>query len=62
MFTRTPYGATNAVAAFIALMDEVLLHGISDHAIVYIGDILIFSKTSFHDHIKHIQSIFDRLR
>lgn len=62
MLTRTPYGVANAAATFMALMDGVL-HPPSDHAkTLYIDDVLVFIKTSFHDSIKHIQSVFDRPR
>ena len=42
------------------LMQEVLA-GLDDFAPAYFDDIVIFSETE-NDHLKHIQTTFDRLR
>ncbi len=60
-FTVMPFGLTNAPASFQRDMDVVLsgLNWVS--TLVYIDDIIVFSKT-FEEHMVHLQEVFDRLR
>ena len=56
-----PMGITNAPSAFQRSM-EVMLTGLTwKCCIVYIDDIVIYSKT-FDEHLKHLQLVFARLR
>jgi hypothetical protein len=56
-----PFGLTNAPATFQRLMNLVLAGINWKMCLVYIDDILIFSKT-FDQHIADIRVVFDRLR
>ncbi len=59
-FNVMPFGLANAPAVFQELMASVL-QGLSDFSIAYLDDILIFSET-LDDHLRHLDSIFGRLR
>ena len=54
-----PFGLVNAPATFQRLMDSVL-GGLMDKCIVYLDDILVYSKT-IDEHYDSIRLIFDRL-
>lgn len=56
-----PFGLTNAPASFQQLMNEVLREYLDISVIVYLDDILIYSKTR-EEHIEHIQQVLERLR
>ena len=58
-YLTIPMGLHSAPAAFQAAMQEVLT-GCESFALVYIDDIIIFSKT-FADHVKHVGIVFLRL-
>ena len=59
-FARLPFGAKNAGAVFMQLMDTVL-RGCNDFAQSYLDDVIIFSQT-IQEHKRHIQKVFDRIR
>jgi hypothetical protein len=54
-----PFGLKNAPAEFQRVMDQV--HIGLPFAWCYIDDVIIFSKIP-HEHVKHLQAIFERLR
>ena len=56
-----PFGLTNAPSTFMQLMNEVLKEFLGKFVIVYLDDILIFSKT-LEDHMMHIRKVFEKLR
>jgi hypothetical protein len=56
-----PMGLTNAPAAFQKNMETMLAGLTWKSCIVYIDDVIIYSKT-FQDHLKHLQEVFDRLK
>lgn len=55
-----PYGLTNAPAIFQALVNDILRDFIKRCAIVYLDDILIFSK-SLAEHEVHVRQILQHL-
>jgi hypothetical protein len=55
------FGLTNAPSTFMRLMNEVLKDFIRKFVIVYLDDILIFSKTEA-EHLKHLATVIKRLQ
>jgi len=60
-YTVLPFGMCNAPATFMRLMHEVLMDELDDFVIVYLDDILIFSKSE-EDHLKHVEQVLTKLR
>lgn len=56
-----PFGLTNAPATFQALMNDVLRPFLDNFVIVYLDDILIFSKTP-DDHLVHVNKVLSALQ
>ena len=56
-----PFGLCNGPSTFRRLM-QVVLAGLEwECCFMYIGDILVCSRT-FRDHLDHLKQVFDRLR
>ena len=60
-FNRMSFGLTNAPACFSRLMTRVLQNLNWEIALLYLDDIIVFSK-DFKDHISNLEAVFQRLR
>src|SRR6266516_3276162 len=60
-FTAMPFGLTNAPATFQRLMDGVLSGLNREICLVYLDDIILFSKT-IDEHLERFRLLLDRLR
>jgi hypothetical protein len=56
-----PFGLTNVPSTFMRLMNEVLREFIGKIFIMYLDDILIFSKT-VTEHLKHLATVMEKLQ
>jgi hypothetical protein len=56
-----PFGLTNAPATFMRMMDDILQPFSNTFVVVYLDDILIYSKT-WAEHLLHIQKVLHTLR
>ncbi|KAJ9539429.1 hypothetical protein OSB04_032162 [Centaurea solstitialis] len=60
-FVVMPFGLTNALAAFMDLMNRVCRPMLDRSVIVFIDDILIYSKSK-EDHVEHLREVLETLR
>jgi transposase InsO family protein len=60
-FNVMPFGLCNAPATFQRLMDAVLAGLKWTTCLVYLDDIIIFSKT-FPEHLERLRGVFERIR
>jgi hypothetical protein len=60
-FTVMPFVLTNALAFFMNLMNKVFMEELDKFVVVFIDDILIYSK-SREDHKHHLRIVLGRLR
>jgi hypothetical protein len=56
-----PFVLMNAPSTFMSLMNEVLKYFIGKFVIIYLDDILVFSKTE-EEHLRHLKMVLRRLQ
>ena len=60
-FTVMSFGLTNAPVFFMSLMNTVFIEELDKFVMVFIDDILIYSKTDAK-HVEHLRIVLGRLR
>jgi hypothetical protein len=60
-FTVMSFGLTNAPAFFMYLMNTVFMGEMDKFVVVFIDDILIYSKTDV-EHVEHLRIVLGRLK
>jgi hypothetical protein len=60
-YTMTSFGLTNAPTYFMYLMSKVFMEYLDKFVVIFINDILIFSKTE-EEHENHLRKVLEKLR
>jgi hypothetical protein len=55
------FGLTNAPAYFMYMMNKVFMEYLDKFVVVFIDDILVFSKTE-EEHAEHLRLVLQKLR
>ena len=55
-----PFGLCNATTTFMRIMNDVFRPFLEDFVIVYLDDILVFSK-NWEDHVNHVTQVLETL-
>ena len=56
-----PFGLTNAPSTFCNLMKNVLFDYLDDFVVIYLDDIVIYSRT-LEEHVNHLSLVLYQLR
>src|SRR3981189_594840 len=60
-FLVLPFGLTNAPATFMHLMHQTFCSCLDRFVLIFLDDILIFSKT-LEEHKRHVSEVLEKLR
>ena len=60
-YTVLAFGLCNAPATFMRMMHEILMDGLDDFVIVFLDDILIFSRSE-EEHLAHVEAVLKKLQ
>jgi hypothetical protein len=60
-YTVMPFGLTNAPTYFMYLMNKVFMEYLDKFVVVFIDDILVYSKTE-ENHEEHLRLVLEKLR
>ncbi|PHJ18537.1 rna-directed dna polymerase, partial [Cystoisospora suis] len=60
-FTVMPFGLAGAPSRFQSLMQNIFLEELDEFVIVYLDDVLVYSKTK-EEHLQHLQRVFTKMR
>ena len=60
-FMVVPFGLTNTPATFMCLMNNILIKYLDKFILVFIDDILVYSKTK-EEHDEHLKLVLQALR
>ena len=60
-YTVMSFGLTNAPATFSRLMNYIFMEYLDKFVVVYLDDILIYSKTE-EEHVEHLRLFLEKLR
>ena len=61
-YTVMPFGLTNAPATFQALINDTLREHLDDFVVVYLDDILIYTKGTLAEHQKQVRKVLRKLQ
>ena len=61
-FRKMPFGLRNSPATFQRLVSTVLRSCLIDNAMVYLDDIMVYTKGDVSQHLRHLSFVMDRLR
>ena len=60
-FLVMPFEPCNAPTTFTTLMNNIFHEYLDDFMIIYIDDILVYSKRA-EEHVEHLEKVFQKLR
>ena len=61
-YTVMPFGLTNAPATFQALINDTLREHLDDFIVVYLDDILIYTKGTLAEHQEQVRKVLRKLQ
>lgn len=60
-FLAVPFGLTNVLALFVALMNNIFAPYLNQFTVVFINDVLVYSRTK-EEHEQHLRMALQLLR